>query len=192
MRDRCERVTTIELRTERLALRPVSEGDLADVAALGSDARVMAMLGGTLSHEQSRAWLDRQRRHWADHRYGRFVARRDGAFVGLVGLSRTDFDAGIVPGIEIAWRLAFAHWGHGYATEAARAVLRDGAVRLGIRDVIAVTTPGNERSLAVMRRLGMSASPSESFEHPRLPAGERAHVVHRLRWADEASDVSRA
>ena len=173
-----------DLRTERLVLRRVSAEDLGEIATLSADARVMHSLAGTLSDEQSRAWLERQLRHWDEHGYGRFVVRREGAFVGLVGLSRTDYDAGVVPGIEIAWRLAFEHWGRGYATEAARAVLHDGATRLGIRDVIAVTTPANARSLAVMRHLGMIESPSEAFDHPRLPLGHplRKHVVHRLRY----------
>ncbi len=96
-------------------------------------------------------------------------------------LDATDRDAGIVPGIEIAWRLAFDHWGHGYATEAARAALDDGSSRLHLRDVIGVTTPGNVRSRRVMERLGMVLSESETFEHPLVPKGDplRTHVVYR-------------
>lgn len=157
-------------------------GDLALIAALGTDERVMASLGGRRSAAQSRAWLDAEIAHWSKHAFGRFFVSREDDFVGLVGLSRADFDAGILPSIEVAWRLVFEHWGHGYATEAARAVLGDAASRLGIRDVVAVTTLGNVRSQRVMRRLGMHESVAERYEHPRLPEGHplRVHVVYRL------------
>jgi RimJ/RimL family protein N-acetyltransferase len=87
-----------------------------------------------------------------------------------------------VPGIEIAWRLAFEHWGMGYATEAARAVIDDGFGRIGLDAIVGVTTPGNARSRRVMERLGMSHSPGETFEHSLLPEGDplRTHVVYRL------------
>lgn len=172
----------IELRTARLRLRPVTADDLDAIAALGEDARVMEWLGGTMTRDETARWLDGVLEHWRAHGYGRFFIERDGAFVGVAGLSRNDLDAGIVPGIEIAWRLAFDHWGHGYATEAARACLDDAATRLGLRDVIAVTTVRNTRSRAVMERLGMVCSPSETFEHPKLPLGSplRTHVVYRV------------
>jgi RimJ/RimL family protein N-acetyltransferase len=70
----------------------------------------------------------------------------------------------------------------GYATEAARAVVRDAFDRLGLAEIIAVTTPGNVRSRRVMEKLGMVYSPSETFEHPRIPEGNplRTHIVYRL------------
>jgi RimJ/RimL family protein N-acetyltransferase len=171
----------IELRTERLRLRPVRKDDADPIVALGSDERVMASLGGVMSPDASRGWLDKQLVHWREHRFGLFFVSRDDRFVGLVGLSRSNFDEGIVPGVEVAWRLVFANWGNGYASEAARAVIDDGEARLGIRDIVAATTLRNARSLAVMKRLGMTPSPSEAFEHPRLPQGSalRAHVVYR-------------
>jgi RimJ/RimL family protein N-acetyltransferase len=58
--------------------------------------------------------------------------------------------------VEVAWRLARPHWGRGYATEAAAAWLDLGFDRLGLDRVISITEPANERSIGVMRRLGMS------------------------------------
>ena len=172
----------ISFRTERLHLRPVRATDLAAVAALGADVRVMASLGGVASHERSGTWLEHQIAHWQTHAFGRFVIERDGVFVGLAGLSRTDFDAGITPAIEVAWRLVFDHWGQGYATEGARCVLHDGFQRVGLREIVAVTATGNVRSRRVMDRLGMIHSPADTFDHPLLPAGDplREHVVYRL------------
>ena len=172
----------MEIVTERLHLRPVRSDDLDVFTALGADERVMAPFGGAVSRARTAEWLERMLEHWQAHGFGRYLVERAGTFVGAVGLSRSDFDAGIVPGVEIAWRLAFDHWGNGYATEAARAVISDGFGRLGLHSIIGVTTPGNVRSRAVMHRLGMMLSPGETFEHRLVPEGDplRTHVVYRL------------
>lgn len=142
----------------------------------------MNPLGGAMSRDATQRWLERLVVHWEKHGYGRFLVSRDSAFIGVVGLSRADLDAGIVPGVEIAWRLVFDDWGHGYATEAAGAVLVDGFERVGLHDIVGVTTPDNERSRRIMDRVGMVFSPGETFEHPRLPEGDprRMHVVYRF------------
>jgi RimJ/RimL family protein N-acetyltransferase len=172
----------LDIVTERLHLRPVRSDDLPTVVRLGADARVMTSVGGVLTADQCAGWLERQVGQWRTHFFGPFAVERDGGFVGFVGLSRADFDAGLIPAVEVAWRLAFDHWGKGYATEAARAVIEDAFERLGLSEVAAVTTPGNTRSRGVMDRLGMVYSPSETFEHPRVPEGDplRTHVVYRL------------
>ena len=56
----------------------------------------------------------------------------------------------------MAWRLAYQHWGNGYATEAATAWLDYGFDVLGLPRIISVTDEPNVRSLAVMRRLGLT------------------------------------
>lgn len=67
---------------------------------------------------------------------------------GRDGVTHTD-------DLEVGWHLHPDAQGHGYATEAARAVLaREFAT--GTRQVYAVVTPGNEPSIAVTRRLGMT------------------------------------
>jgi RimJ/RimL family protein N-acetyltransferase len=75
-----------------------------------------------------------------------------------------------------------AHWGHRYATEAARAALRYGFDTLGLEHIIAITSVGNSRSRRVMTRLGMMYQPDEDFDHPRVPADSpiRRHVLYRI------------
>ena len=80
------------------------------------------------------------------------VRSDDGALVGATLLAPVRDGDGAV---EIGWHFNPDYWGHGYATEAARGVLE---LAFGSRDldrVIAVVYPGNARSLAVCRRLGM-------------------------------------
>lgn len=172
----------IELATPRLRLRPVCDADRDFVVAVGADERVMTTLGGAMTPAASEAWLAREIAHWS-HGIGRFAVLHDGAHVGFVGLSRTDLDSGLLPAVEIAWRLAFDAWGHGYATEAARAALADGFGRAGLREIIAVTAATNARSRRVMERLGMAESPAEAFDHPRVAPESplRRHVLYRVR-----------
>ena len=99
--------------------------------------------------------------------------------LGMVGLAPGATSRRIDGAIEVGWRLARAHWGQGYATEAARAWLDMGFGALGLAEIVAFTVPANLRSLAVMRRLGMRRDPARDFEHPAMPAGHplRPHLV---------------
>jgi len=69
-------------------------------------------------------------------------------FCGLQPLPETDE-------IEIGWWLARACWGRGLATEAARAVLRDGFERAGLQRIVAIAQPANTASIGIMRKLEM-------------------------------------
>jgi RimJ/RimL family protein N-acetyltransferase len=110
----------------------------------------------------------------------------------MVGIARCDV-APIAPCVEIGWRLARSHWGHGYATEAARAWLAHGFETLGLPEIVAFTDPANHRSLAVMRRLGMRPDPSRDFEHPAMPPGHplrphRLFALTRAEWTRAPHD----
>jgi RimJ/RimL family protein N-acetyltransferase len=76
--------------------------------------------------------------------------------VGFCGLTRPAWGGTKVQAeIEVGWRLRREAWGHGYATEAARAALDVAWGPLGLDRAIALIHPDNERSLAVAERLGM-------------------------------------
>lgn len=86
--------------------------------------------------------------------------------------------------MEIGWRLAFQHWHKGLATEAARGALEVGFDRLDLAEIVSFTTLGNQRSRAVMQRIGMREA--SRFEHPSIPIGHplRAHCLYRLSQVD--------
>jgi ribosomal-protein-alanine N-acetyltransferase len=176
--------TPPSLRTERLVLRPWRPSDRAPFAEIGADPRVMRHLGPLLTRAQSDALVDRIEAHFAEHGFGLWALELPGvaAFAGFVGLSNARFAAPFTPCVELGWRLAAAHWGRGYATEAARAAAQFGFDRVGLREIVAFTTVANRASRAVMERLGMTRDPRDDFEHPALAPGDplRPHVLYRL------------
>jgi ribosomal-protein-alanine N-acetyltransferase len=82
----------------------------------------------------------------------------------------------------VGWRLAFEHWGRGYATEAAQLALGYAFGTLALSEVVSFTSARNRRSRAVMERLGMRRDPADDFDYPALPEGHplRPHVLYRL------------
>lgn len=146
---------TVVLRTSRLLLRTFRPDDLPHYAALNADPEVVRYLGGVpLSREYSDEIAEWAQRCYAEEGLGLLAVERreDGAFLGMCGLHHQE---SYPDDVEVAWRLAHEHWGHGYATEAATAWLDYAFGPLGLDRVISITDPPNVRSLAVMRRLGM-------------------------------------
>ena len=175
----------IELRTERLRLRPWRQDDVEPFAAMNADPEVMRHFPSALSRRESEEVLGRIRAHFAARGFGLWAVEAPGvaSFIGYVGLTTPRFEAHFTPCVEVGWRLARAHWGHGYATEAARAALDFGFGPMRLEEIVAMTVPANVRSRRVMDRLGMVRSEADDFEHPMLPAGHplRPHVLYRLR-----------
>jgi len=174
-----------ELRTPRLLLRDWRESDLPAFAALNADPRVMEYLPALLSRPQSDAVAAHLQRGLEEKGFGFWALEAAGRtpFIGFLGLSIPSFTAHFTPCVEVGWRLACDHWGHGYATEAARAAVRFGFEGLGLSEIVSFTVPNNVRSRRVMEKLGMRHSPVDDFDHPTLPPGSslRRHVLYRLR-----------
>lgn len=145
---------------------------------------IPSMLGRT----ESDALATRIRQQLAARGFGLWAMEVPGVanFIGFLGLSVPAFEAPFTPCVEIGWRLAFAHWGCGYATEAGAAAVAHAFGPLALQELVAFTIAANTRSRRVMERLGMRHSPVDDFKHPGLPAGHplRTHVLYRLRRAD--------
>jgi RimJ/RimL family protein N-acetyltransferase len=152
--------------TERLAFRLWRESDAEAVLEMYGREEVYRFLGSAPAPlPDADAALERIRR-WRslaapDEGLWAITIRSDSASdrpvgsVLLLRLPRTDGAVG--SDFEIGWHLHPDVWGHGYATEAAGAVIGL-ARRLGLNQVRAVVFPDNARSFAVCRRLGMSAT----------------------------------
>ena len=172
------------LATDRTRLRAWRDHDLAPFAALNADPRVMEFLPKPLDRAESDTLAKRIRDHFARHGFGLWAVEVLGVadFIGFVGLSIPGFTAHFTPCVEIGWRLAHDHWGHGYATEAAGAALAFGFQELAFDEIVSFTVQSNWRSRRVMERLTMKSSADDAFEHLSFPAGHpfRSHVLYRL------------
>jgi RimJ/RimL family protein N-acetyltransferase len=178
-------VATIE--TARLLLRGWRGDDVEPWIAMNADPRVSEFLGRPHGRELDVSLAESMRDRLAAHGYGWWVVEVRGgpSFAGVVALQEVPFEAPFTPAIEIGWRLAPEYWGCGYATEAARGVIRFAFESLGVDQVVAFTAACNLRSARVMQRLGMTNDPRDDFDHPRVEAGSRLHrhVLYRLHTA---------
>ena len=165
-------------------MRQWQAADREPFAAMNADPRVVEFLPA-LSRAESDAVITRIESHFAEHGFGFWALEIPGIapFAGFVGLAVPRFEAHFTPCVEIGWRLAAAHWGHGYAIEAARAAVAFGFGSMKLEEIVSFTVPANHRSRKVMERLGMTHSPNDDFDHPALPQGHalRRHVLYRLR-----------
>jgi RimJ/RimL family protein N-acetyltransferase len=172
------------LSSARLLLRRWREEDRLPFAALNADPRVMEFFPGRLDRAQSDAMIESIEASFAERGFGQWAIEGPGVapFVGFAGLSVPRFAAPFMPCVEVGWRLAFAHWGNGYASEAARLALGHGFTALGLPEIVSFTAAINRRSRAVMERLGMRHDAAGDFDHPRIPPGHalRRHVLYRL------------
>jgi RimJ/RimL family protein N-acetyltransferase len=122
----------------RVLLRRRRDEDLSPFATMNDDSRVMKFFPNRFSHEDSNALVERIQQHFREHGFGLWAVEVTGAtpFIGFVGLSIPNFTAHFTPRVEIGWRLAFEHWGCGYATEAAHLALMCGFRRFALPSVV--------------------------------------------------------
>lgn len=143
------------LETERLILRPCTSEDLDALTMLNSDPEVMRYISSPLSRQQVAdviAWFVAE---WERLSYGWFALfeKEAGDFVGQCGLqcleARPDSSE-----TELAFVIAKEFWNKGYATEAAKAVLRFGFDQRRLPEIVAVTTEENYPSQRLLKKLG--------------------------------------
>jgi RimJ/RimL family protein N-acetyltransferase len=141
--------------TERLRLEPVGAEHADDLWRLHHDEAVAAWHGGRYTFDAAYRRAASGRRAWDAEGFDKWMAydRGSGELVGRGGLSRAELDG--VSRLEMGWTVRSDRWGRGYATEIGRAGLAFAFDELDADSVIAFTQPHNERSRAVMGRLGM-------------------------------------
>lgn len=145
---------TPPLTTERLVLRPAATADHAVLLAhwTAPDVRRFLFDGAAPTAAEVAAAIDDGLRPGSGHALWLAHERGPGgAFAGTAGLRPLD-DLGT----EVVYSLAPTHWGRGYATEAAGAVVAHALGPLGLPYVLAEVDAGNTASAAVVTRLGMT------------------------------------
>jgi RimJ/RimL family protein N-acetyltransferase len=152
----------LHLETERLRLRPWAGSDAADLRLLHGER------GGALpTVEQARGSIERDLLRSAETGIGLLPIQRraEGDFIGYCGLiiGRASLEEP-----EIAYELFQRAHGHGYATEAAHAVL-DAAIATGRERLWSTVRSWNAPSFRVLEKLG--------FERDHVTQDERGELV---------------
>jgi RimJ/RimL family protein N-acetyltransferase len=165
------------LETERLELRKPRLDDVDDLLEFAGDGEMMRWISGEpggreVAVEHVERWLAR----WAANDIGQFVVLVGERIIGRVGLlvwdslswETSSYDvAGSAAETELGWAISSAHWGHGYATEAARAVRAWAYAERGVERLISLIDPRNIRSIRVADKLG--AEPQQLVPTPYGP-----------------------
>lgn len=142
----------------------------------------MATLGPVREIDYTTALIvdlqERSRRN-GGYTYWAVERREDGRVIGFCGLDR-GHEKPIEGALEIGWRLASDCWRQGYAVEAARASLAWARHTFPSEPVVAITAAINERSRALMEKLGMRYRQEMDFDHPNVAEGSplKRHVVY--------------
>jgi RimJ/RimL family protein N-acetyltransferase len=164
----------VRLYTERLCLRGPTREDAVPLYALFSDAKIMRALGKepVLAPAEGQPLIESGIRSWRADGLGPFIIETGGPnpqVVGQAGLmifdtrdwtSSTWANAGSHAQPELGWALVRAHWGRGYATEAAAAIRRWAYERPAIERLVSLISTDNARSQRVAERLG--ATPTDT------------------------------
>ena len=148
------------LTTPRLSIRALEQGDLAAFHAICGDATAMRLMGDglPLTLEQTRQWIDVSQRNYELHSRGcmAVIERDTNSMIGFCGLVAGDTSGEI----ELIYGFAPDHWGRGYATESAGAMLEYGQTILP--RIIASIYPQNKASQRILEKLGFVKTRVES------------------------------
>ena len=157
---------TIRIETERLVLRPMQKEDVDAHIAMMGEEKVAAYLtpdGKTRSYADEWRAVASYIGHWAIRGYGFFsvLEKSSGAWVGRVG----PWQPGGWPGLECGWSISSAHWGKGYAPEAAIASIKWIFKEFpDLPRIISVIEPTNQNSQAVAQKVGEMKT-DETFQY---------------------------
>jgi len=166
-------VLSLPIETTRLVMREFAEDDLDGMLAYTTDERVTRYLPWTPRDEETtrrhlasllRSQRDRRRRAWELA----VVRATDGRLLGACDLTLMGAREA-----EVGYVLARAHWGQGYATEVASALVDAAFRQLGVDRVSSTADTSNKRSLGVLDKCGM-----------RWEGTVRRHARTGSRWWD--------
>lgn len=169
-------------KTARLTASCFTPHDIDELHRLHQDHQVMQTLGGIRSAAGTAQFLADKIAHWQTHGFGYWIFRQQstGEFVGRAGIQHVQIGGG--DEIEVGYTVASAHWGKGYATEMAQAMLHVTFVELALPNLVCFTLATNTASQRVMEKAGFQ------FER-EVTHAEHPHLLYRLSRADYTARV---
>ncbi|MGN1085195.1 MAG: GNAT family N-acetyltransferase [Lachnospiraceae bacterium] len=170
----------IEIKTERLTLRPLNISDLEAFYEYAADEENTKYMVYFPHHsiEETKAFLERVSAEWEKEHpdFYEFSIVLDGVQIGTATIY---LEEGECSG-ELAWMLNKKYWHHGYATEAATAVKEYAVSELHLKELYAHCDCRNTSSARVMERLGMERECEQErvYSDERGTAGEYKYSLH--------------
>ncbi len=154
---RNNRLAPIELHTDRLLLREFVLTDWPAVLAYQRDPRYLQFYewaGRTPGDAQRfvRMFLEQQEEQPRHKFQLAVVLKESGQLIGNCGVRQASAGAHEA---DIGYELSPEHWGHGYATEAARAIVQFGFAELKVHRISAWCIADNAASAHVLEKLGL-------------------------------------
>ncbi len=163
----------IVTETDRLILRHIEHRDAPFVLELLTDADFLTNIGdrGVKSlADAERSIAERYMAGYARDGFGMFavIERASGDWLGVAGLVRRDG----LEHVDVGYAFLPAARGKGHALEAARGVMAWAAAR-SIAPVVAIVSPHNAPSIAIVEKLGLIAD-----RRVRLPGGDHDVILY--------------
>jgi RimJ/RimL family protein N-acetyltransferase len=151
------------LETQRLRLRELTLDDIGHVHSIIGDPVAMQWFPKVYSLDEAREWVERQLRRYAVVGCGLWGCelKSSSEFIGMCGPTWQPVDD--VWQLEIGYMFVRAHWGHGYAREAARACMDWAFNHYAVTRLISLIRAENEPSWRVAQRNGMTRGPETLF-----------------------------
>ena len=141
------------LETERLTLRRPTLADVRAIARLANERRI-AENTRRLPHPYSQDHaVEFVRAMGADRRESVFLVEHNHSPIGMVGIDWREPDAP-----ELAYWLGVEHWGQGFGTEAARAVIDFTFEEFGVEHLISGARVANPSSRNILEKCGFQWS----------------------------------
>lgn len=146
---------TIVFETPRLLVRRLDERDAAFVFELVNDAAWLQFIGdkGVRSLDDARAYLrNGPIDMYAKHGHGLYCVetKANGEAIGMCGLIKRE----TLDDVDLGFAFLPSSRGGGYAYEAGSATMTYARETLGLQRIVAIVSPGNERSIALLEKLG--------------------------------------
>ncbi len=151
------------LETERLRLRAPVFDDWPDYLAFLASPRAQFM-GGPHTPDTAWSYFCNDVAQWQLFGHGALMLedKKDGAVLGQVALCKGP----LFPELELGWFLYERAEGHGYAIEAAAAMLAWGFATRDEQSFVSYIDPENSRSISLAERLGASLDETAQRPHP--------------------------